>query len=209
MIRVRDRKLGKRNGSPARKGERRMIRGKEMDEMFGEMCTVRDIEALPAGKRAELIDGQMYMMASPERPHQQILGRLYRIIADYIDEKGGDCEVNLAPLAVYINDDEHNYVEPDIFVVCDKDKLDRKGCHGAPDWVIEIVSPASEKMDRRIKLLKYRTAGVREYWIVDPLKETVTVYDFEKGLEKEYAFHEHIVVGIYEDFAGHMGGSVL
>ncbi len=77
-----------------------MIRGKEMDEMFGEMCTVRDIEALPAGKRAELIDGQMYMMASPERPHQQILGRLYRIIADYIDEKGGDCEVNLAPLAV-------------------------------------------------------------------------------------------------------------
>ena len=163
-----------------------MIRGKEMDEMFGEMCTVRDIEALPAGKRAELIDGQMYMMASPERPHQQILGRLYRIIADYIDEKGGDCEVNLAPLAVYINDDEHNYVEPDIFVVCDKDK-----------------------MDRRIKLLKYRTAGVREYWIVDPLKETVTVYDFEKGLEKEYAFHEHIVVGIYEDFAVHMGGSVL
>ncbi len=93
--------------------------------------------------------------------------------------------------------------------MCDKDKLDRKGCHGAPDWVIEIVSPASEKMDRRIKLLKYRTAGVREYWIVDPLKETVTVYDFEKGLEKEYAFHEHIVVGIYEDFAVHMGGSVL
>ncbi len=178
-----------------------MIRGKEeMKGMVGKEYTVKDIEALPAGQRAELIDGQMYMMASPERIHQQILGKLYRMIADYIDEKDGVCEVNLAPLAVYINDDGRNYVEPDIFVVCDRDKLDAKGCHGAPDWVIEIVSPNSEKMDRKIKLFKYRTAGVREYWIVDPEKEIVEVYHFERDLEKEYSFREHVPVGIYEGF---------
>ncbi len=168
-----------------------------MNEKVGSDCTVRDIEALPAGQRAELIDGQIYMMASPERIHQQILGKLYRIIADYIDEKGGGCEINLAPLAVYINDDERNYVEPDIFIVCDQNKLDTKGCHGAPDWIIEILSPTSEKMDRKIKLFKYRTAGVREYWIVDPGQGIVEVYDFEKGLEEKYSFREHVPVGIY------------
>lgn len=178
-----------------------MIRGmEEMKEMDEKVYTVKDIEAMPAGQRAELIDGQMYLMASPERLHQQILGKLYRIIADYIDEKGVICEVNLAPLAVYINDDEYNYVEPDIFVVCDKDKLDRKGCHGAPDWIIEIVSPNSEKMDRKIKFFKYRTAGVREYWIVDSEKEMIEAYDFEKGSEKKYSFQEQVPVGIYEGF---------
>lgn len=177
-----------------------MIGKEEMSKMSGREYTIRDIEALPPGVRAELIDGQMYMMASPERRHQQILGKLYRIIADYIDEKGGSCEVYLAPLAVYINDDEHNYVEPDVFVVCDRDKMDRKGCHGAPDWVIEIVSPGSEKMDGKIKLFKYRTAGVREYWIVDPGKEIVSVYNFESGSEKEYTFQERVPAGIYEDF---------
>lgn len=183
-----------------------MIRGKE--EMSGKEYTIKDIEALPAGQRAELIDGQMYMMASPERLHQQILGKMYRIIADYIDEKGGQCEVNLAPLAVYINDDVRNYVEPDIFVVCDKYKLDRKGCHGAPDWIIEIVSPGSEKMDRKIKLFKYRTAGVREYWIVDPEKETVEVYNFERESEKRFTFRDRISAGIYRDFELTLDGLV-
>ncbi|MCM1153774.1 MAG: Uma2 family endonuclease [Roseburia sp.] len=172
-----------------------------MKKMSGREYTIRDIEALPAGVRAELIDGQMYLMASPGYRHQQILGKLYRIIADHIDKKGGPCEINLAPLAVYINNDEHNYVEPDLFVVCDRDKMDRKGCHGAPDWIIEIVSPGNDKMDRKIKLFKYRAAGVREYWIVDPELETVSVHNFEKGMEKEYSFQEKVPAGIYEDFA--------
>lgn len=177
-----------------------MIGKEEMREMSGRECTIRDVEGLPTGVRAELIDGQMYMMASPEYRHQQILGKLYRIIADYIDEKGGLCEINLAPLAVYINDDDYNYVEPDLFVVCDRDKMDRKGCHGAPDWIIEIVSPGSEKMDRKIKLFKYRMAGVREYWIVDPETETISVHNFENGSEKEYSFREKVPAGIYEGF---------
>lgn len=174
---------------------------KEMDEMSGKIYTIRDIEALPEGKRAELIDGRMYEMASPSRVHQRLLGGLYRLIANYIEERDGSCEVYLAPFAVYINNDEYNYVEPDVLVICDEEKLDEKGCHGAPDWAIEIVSPGSVKMDRKIKLFKYRTAGVREYWIVDPAERTVGVHCFSRDEEKTYTFQETVPAGIYEDFA--------
>ena len=99
-----------------------------------------------------------------------------------------------------MNEDGKNYVEPDISVICDQSKLDESGCHGAPDWIIEIVSPGSKPMDYFTKLFKYRTAGVREYWIVDPMKETVTVYRFEKESMEDYSFGENVPVGIYEGF---------
>ena len=101
---------------------------------------------------------------------------------------------------MFLNDDDINYVEPDISVICDTSKLDEKGCHGAPDWVIEIVSPSSRSMDYFTKLFKYRTAGVREYWVVDPQRKTVTVYQFEQDQMTEYAFGESVPVGIYEGF---------
>ena len=100
-----------------------------------------------------------------------------------------------------MNEDDKNYVEPDISIICDSDKLDDKGCVGAPDWIIEIVSPSSRKMDYYKKLFKYRTAGVREYWIVDPVKERITVYFFEMESVEEYFFGEDIPVGIYEGFS--------
>lgn len=178
-----------------------MIGKVQMKEETTRIYTVKDIEALPEGKRAELIDGRMYEMASPSRVHQRLLGALYRLIANYIEDGDGSCEVYLAPFAVYINNDEYNYVEPDIVVICNEDKLDEKGCHGAPDWAVEIVSPSSVKMDRKIKLFKYRTAGVREYWIVDPGERTVEVYLFAENEEKKYTFEEMVPVGIYEDFA--------
>lgn len=178
-----------------------MIGRTQMEEETTRVYTVKDIEALPEGKRAELIDGRMYEMASPSRVHQQLLGALYRLIANYIEDGGGSCEVYLAPFAVYINNDEYNYVEPDIVVICNEDRLDEKGCHGAPDWAVEIVSPSSVKMDRKIKLFKYRTVGVREYWIVDPEERTVDVYLFAENVEKTYTFQETVPVGIYEDFA--------
>lgn len=106
--------------------------------------------------RAELIDGQMYMMAPPTRKQQQILLSLSRRIADCIDKNGGACEVDIAPFAVFLNADDTNYVEPDISVICSVDKLTEKGCIGAPDWIIEIVSPASRRMDYYTKLFKYR-----------------------------------------------------
>ncbi|MDE5719043.1 MAG: Uma2 family endonuclease [Lachnospiraceae bacterium] len=162
--------------------------------------TVRDIEALPEGERAELIDGKMYMMAAPTLTHQDILMWLSARIWSYIEEHGGSCKVLPAPFAVYIKDDEHNYVEPDVVVVCDPDKLDEKGCHGAPDWVIEIVSPSSKTMDYIGKCALYEAAGVREYWIVDPKERNVAVYDFTHGVSRQYSFTERVKVGIYEDF---------
>ncbi len=162
--------------------------------------TIRDIYALPEGQRAELIDGQLYAMAPPGRTHQQLLLSLSRRIADYVDAKKGACEIDIAPFAVFLNKDDLNYVEPDISVICDKNKLDDKGCHGAPDWIIEIVSPTTQQMDYGIKLFKYRTAGVREYWIVNPLKSTVMVYDFEHETgTQQYSFADTIPVCIYEE----------
>lgn len=162
--------------------------------------TIEDIYALPEGKRAELIDGQIYYMSAPGLTHQRILGRLYQMIADYVNGHEGKCEVLPAPFAVFLKEDDINYLEPDISVICETSKLDENGCHGAPDWVIEIVSPSSRSRDYIRKMLKYGTAGVREYWIVDPEKRTVTVYNFEKDLMEQYLFQEDIPVGIYEDF---------
>ena len=162
--------------------------------------TIDDIYALPDGERAELIDGEIYYMAPPSRTHQRISGKLYQIIANYIDSKGGKCEIYAAPFAVFLNDDDINYLEPDISVICDQSKLDDKGCHGAPDWVIEVVSPSSKPRDYMAKLFKYRNAGVMEYWIVDPDKQMTMVYGFEKDIVEQYNFGEDVPSGIYEGF---------
>ena len=162
--------------------------------------TIEDIYALPEDERAELIDGQIYMMAPPSRRHQEIIGSLYRKIADYIDMKRGACKVYLAPFAVFLNNNNVNYVEPDISVICDVDKIDHKGCNGAPDFIIEIVSPSSQRMDYLTKLLKYRSADVREYWIVNPVTKTVQVYSFEGNENStQYSFDKEIPVTIYSD----------
>ncbi|MDO5423917.1 MAG: Uma2 family endonuclease [Eubacteriales bacterium] len=161
--------------------------------------TIDDIYALPEGDRAELIDGQIYYMAPPSRIHQEISYWLGLEIGNYIRSKNGSCKVYPAPFAVFLNSDDINYVEPDISVICDKNKLNKKGCNGAPDWIIEIVSPSTKKQDYAIKLFKYRTAKVREYWIVDPEKRRITVWDFEHDDLEEYAFSDSVKVHIYDD----------
>ena len=162
--------------------------------------TIEDIYSLPDGQRAELIDGQMYMMAPPQRIHQKLVTALVSSIHQHIKGHNGSCEVYPAPFAVFLNKDNRNYVEPDISVICDKTKLDERGCNGAADWIIEIVSPSTQQMDYGIKLFKYRTAGVREYWIVNPLKNTVTVFDFEcEQKSSQYNFDDDIPVCIYDD----------
>lgn len=164
--------------------------------------TLDDIYALPEGQRAELIDGQMYMMSPPNTLHQRISYALARKISGYIDRKKGSCEVFLAPFAVFLNEDGLNHVEPDISVICDKSKLNDKGCSGAPDWVVEIVSPSTGRNDYGIKLFKYRSAGVREYWIVNPSMRTVNVYDFENNTgTSQYAFDAEIPVCIFKDLS--------
>lgn len=166
-----------------------------------DIYTIEDIYALPDGERAELIDGKIYDMAPPSLTHQRLVSRLNQKIANYIDTHHGDCEVFPSPFAVFLSKDQFNYVEPDFSVVCDSSKLDEKGCHGAPDWVIEIVSPGSKNMDYYTKLFKYRNAGVREYWIVDPIKKQVIVYRFEQETMEEYSFEEDVPVGIYGGFS--------
>ena len=163
--------------------------------------TIQDIYNLPDGQRAELIDGDMYMMAPPSRIHQRISTRLVSVIDHYITGKHGECEVYAAPFAVFLNKDDKNYVEPDISVICDKNKLSDRGCEGAPDWIIEIVSPSSHRMDYQVKLFKYRTAGVREYWVINPSTETVMVYGFENDANSgQFRFDQPIPSTIYDDF---------
>lgn len=165
-----------------------------------EIFTIEDIYALPDGERAELIDGKIYYMSPPNTKHQRLIHLFDREIGNYIQSNRGGCEVFPAPFAVFLDEDNINYVEPDISVICDSSKLDEKGCHGAPDWIIEIVSQSSKSKDYMTKLFKYRTANVREYWIVDPEKQMVTVYCFENDTVEQYNFGEEVPVGIYEGF---------
>lgn len=169
--------------------------------------TIDNIYALPDGQRAELIDGQIYNMAPPNRIHQKIVNHLAHKITAFIDSKGGDCEVYPSPFAVFLNADEKNYLEPDISVICDQSKLDDRGCVGAPDWIIEITSPGTQTRDYGIKLFKYRSAGVREYWIVNPKTRTVNVYDFEHDMQtSQYVFEDEIPVCIFETLQINISG---
>lgn len=162
--------------------------------------TVEEILALPEGVRAELLDGEMFMMASPALIHQDTLVWLNVEIWNYIRDRGGKCKVLPAPFGVFLKNDDKNYVEPDIVVICNRDRLDERGCHGAPDWAIEIVSPSSKTMDYYKKLEAYSSAGVREYWVVDPVKETVVTYDLEhEEAPVMYHFTDSVKAGIFEE----------
>lgn len=167
----------------------------------GKKYTLDDIIALPDGERAELIDGEMFMMASPMVIHQNIVMWMSAEIYNFVRGKKGKCRVFSPSCAVFIKNDNKNYVEPDITVICDRDKLDDQGCHGAPDWVIEIVSPSSVIMDYKRKTKLYREAGVREYWIADSKKEKMMVYLFEGGAIKsctEYTFTDIVPSNVIE-----------
>ena len=162
--------------------------------------TTEDIYNLPDGERAELVDGEIYYMAPQTYRHQKLVMELSTAIHNYIKRKKGSCEVIPAPFAVFLNKDNTTYVEPDISVICDAAKLNEKGCFGSPDWIIEIVSPSSKYMDYFTKLFKYRSTGVREYWIVDPMKNRIMVYSFEEDTMEEYTFLDKVKCTIYNDF---------
>ncbi len=170
-----------------------------VDAMAG--YTAEDYWNLPDGERAELIDGRLYAMASPTRTHQRIVLGLYRRIANYIEGNHGPCEVLAAPFAVNLKADDQTLVEPDVMVVCDSEKLTEKECMGAPDLIVEVVSPSSKRMDYVKKYDLYSAAGVHEYWIVDPAKSMTTVYNFadDNLAPVIYPFPAPVPVGIYPD----------
>ena len=131
--------------------------------------------------RYELIDGELYRMTSPTLAHQEILGELFLQFAAFL--KGKPCKVLVAPFDVRLNAEgkDDTVLQPDILVVCDTTKFDVRSCVGAPDLVVEILSPSTSGRDQLLKFHKYLQAGVREYWIVDPDSKTVAVYILENG----------------------------
>lgn len=164
--------------------------------------TSEDYWNLPENERAELIKGQLYAMVPPNRIHQKLITKFTAAIVNYVQSHRGDCEIYPAPFAVNLDADDINWVEPDVSVICDKNKLTDRGCSGAPDWIIEVVSPSSRKMDYSVKNALYSEAGVREYWIVDPEKERTTIYRYyEDAAPAIFAFNHEIVVGIYGDLS--------
>ena len=169
---------------------------------YTNIYTEEDYYNLPENVRAELIGGQIYYMSAPSRIHQKILMFLSKTIANYIDSKDGSCEVYPAPFAVKLfEDDDKTVVEPDISVICDPNKLTDRGCTGAPDWIVEIVSPSTSSHDYIRKLNLYAKAGVKEYWIIDPRTEKVFVYHLDQAdvNADSYTFQDKIKVNIYDD----------
>jgi len=165
------------------------------------LCTEDDYYSLPEDIRAELIDGRFYNMSAPNRTHQEISAELLTTIRQYIKSKNSSCKAYAAPFAVKLKQDGTTIVEPDISVICDNGKLTDRGCTGAPDWIIEIVSPSNPSHDYILKLNLYAEAGVREYWIVDSMEQTIFVYHLEKNQFKviAYTFQDKIKVNIYDD----------
>ncbi|MBQ8055177.1 MAG: Uma2 family endonuclease [Lachnospiraceae bacterium] len=149
--------------------------------------TIEDIYALPDGIRAELIDGKLYYIPTPTRTHQKIAGEMYLAAAAHLKAYSKECEVYIAPFGVYLNGDDSLYVEPDLSIIRDTSRLSERGCMGAPDWIIEVVSAPTRKTDYAVKLNKYRESGVKEYWIVDPSLRTVLTYLFDSDKNVEDA----------------------
>ena len=165
-----------------------------------QLITLEQYEALPEDKRVEVFDGVIYDMASPSQIHQAISMQLSTFINNYILSKKGNCSIFNAPFNVKLSDTPLIIVQPDIMIVCDKDKLDDKRCNGAPDFIIEIVSPSNPSDDYIRKLYYYKNHGVREYWIVDPKRKTITVNYFEGNIVSvQYPFDSIIKVNIFED----------
>lgn len=167
-----------------------------------QIYTEEDYYNLPENVRAELIDGQIYYMSAPSRIHQEILNFMNTEINIYLRSKKGPCKVYPAPFAVKLfEDDDKTILEPDISVICNPDKLTDRGCTGAPDWIVEIISPSTASRDYIYKLNLYAKAGVREYWIVDPNSKKIFVYHLEQPDFKAdcYTFQDRIDVNIYDD----------
>ena len=145
-----------------------------------------DVLSWDEGEHIEIINGEAFMMATPSRIHQEICFEIGRQLGNYLD--GKNCKVYLAPFAVRLFEKDGDrpenvdtMVEPDISVVCDRSKLDHYGCKGAPDMVIEVLSPSTRMHDRITKFNLYQQAGVREYWIVDPSTEEIEIFLLKGG----------------------------
>lgn len=140
--------------------------------------TLDDYYALPEEKRVELIDGVFYDMSSPQFVHQDIINIVTNSIYNHIKKNKGKCKVIGSPSDVQLDCDNKTMLQPDVYVICNRDKIKGFGIYGAPDFVLEVLSPSTRSKDMSLKLQKYWGAGVREYWIIDPKKRVLITYDF-------------------------------
>lgn len=160
-------------------------------------------------KPVEIIDGRISAMSlAPSRIHQKIILKLSTLIENYIQSNNGECEVYPAPFDVALKNNyedvssSKNIVQPDISVICDKNKLTDKGCIGSPDMIVEVVSPYNPSNDYIRKLSLYEQFKIREYWIVNPIEKNILVYtltDNGYAAPKIYSFNDKIKVNIYND----------
>lgn len=175
--------------------------GKNLAKKQGEY-TIEDYYNWPVDERIELIDGVIYHVSMPSIKHQRIVGEIDFCFKSYVKKKKGKCEIFGAGIDVRLDCDDKTMVVPDISVVCEKDKFTKQYLDGAPDLVVETLSPSTRKKDMTLKLSKYAEAGVCEYWIVDPEKETIVVYEFSRDDEsysqvRFYTFENQVPVGIW------------
>lgn len=160
--------------------------------------TLEDYYEIPDDIRVELIDGVIYNMAAPSATHQDLILEMAVALRDFIKKNKGNCKVYISPIDVQLDCDDRTMVQPDVIVFCDRDKIINRCVYGAPDFIVEVLSPSSTKRDTAIKLRKYKEAGVREYWIIDPDKKKVVVYDWTKSeIPKVYGFDSKVSVGIF------------
>lgn len=161
--------------------------------------TLEDYLLLPEERRAELIDGVIYDMSVPTGYHQLIAGQLYSMLLSWVRGRKGSCMPFISPVDVQLDGDDKTIVQPDLLILCDKSKYTPARIIGPPDFVAEILSKSTREKDIFIKLNKYKKAGVREYWMIDPDRKTILVWDFDKDDEvKMYGFRDRIPVGIYQ-----------
>lgn len=161
--------------------------------------TLADYYAIPEERRVELIDGAIYDMAAPFPLHQMIAGAVYAKILTFIEESGGRCIPFIAPTDVQLDRDNKTMVQPDVFILCDPDKLKQFGVYGAPDFVLEVLSKSTRKKDMTIKLAKYLEAGVKEYWAIDPEARLLIVYvAAEEGIPRLYPLQGQVGMSLYD-----------
>ena len=168
--------------------------------------TMEDIKALPEGQRAELVDGRIYMMAPPKPDHERMIFQISRRIGNHIEEKNLPCEVLTSNVGVFLFEDDSTYLLPDLKVICDDSKMGDDGYHGAPEFIIEVLSPATKSRDMLQKLHWYWEAGVKEYWMIDIPKRLVYRHVFKPDYEHDIrSFDDDIAVSICPGFSLNLG----
>ena len=168
-------------------------------EAENRLYTLEDYLRLPDDQRVELIDGVFYDMAAPTTIHQGVAGFLHKKFLDFVMENKGPCFPFISPVDVQLDCDDKTVVQPDILVVCDRTKYKNGRVFGAPDLVVEVLSPSTRRKDMQLKMYKYAGAGVREYWMVDPEKKLVVQYDLEHlEIPAIYNFQSVIPVLIWD-----------